>query len=171
MSWKALLLLLLSLLLLLWLLSTLTSDCAEHDSTPTHRVKAAKAAAARATRPSKVIYVPVHYQRHQSHCHSGAQAGGSQDPRHPLRGHGRARGHMDKRDGHGNGPAATYGMCLCLSVCLSVMILCMHSGLGNQVSHPPGLHLMCAHNICKIDDAQLSGVLLLLCQESNCFVE
>ncbi|KAL0045663.1 hypothetical protein WJX82_001000 [Trebouxia sp. C0006] len=80
----------------------------EHDSTPTHRVKAAKAAAARATRPSKVIYVPVHYQRHQSHCHSGAQAGGSQDPRHPLRGHGRARGHMDKRDGHGNGPAATY---------------------------------------------------------------
>ena len=60
---------------------------------------------------------------------------------------------------------------VCACVCLSVMILCMHSGLGNQVSHPPGLHLMCAHNICKIDDAQLSGVLLLLCQESNCFVE
>ncbi len=48
--------------------------------------------------------------------------------------------------------------CVCPFVCLFVVKLCMHSGLGNQVSHPPGLHLVCAHNN---DDAQLSDVLLV----------
>ena len=125
MSWKALVLLLL--LLLLWVLSTLTSDCAEYDASPTRRVKAAKAAADRATRPVKVTYVPVHCQRGQSHCHSGAHARGSQAPGLPLRGHGRARGHMDQRAGHGDGLAATYGMYFCLSVCVSVCCETMHA--------------------------------------------
>ncbi len=51
--------------------------------------------------------------------------------------------------------------CVCLSVCLSVVKLCMHKRLGKQVSHPPVLHLMCAHSICKSDYAQLSDVPLI----------
>ena len=123
MSWKALLLL----LLLLWLLSTLTSDCADYDSSPTRRVKAAKAAADQATRPVKVIYVPVHCQRGQSHCHSGPHAQGSQAPGYPFRGRVGASGYIGQRAGHGNGPSATSGMCLCLSICLSVCCETMHA--------------------------------------------
>ncbi len=103
----------------------------------------------------------VNYQRGQSDFHSGAQAQGSQAPGHPFRGQGRARGHNGQRAGHGNGPAATCGMCLCLSVGLSVMKLCMHNRLGKQVSHPAFLNLICAYSICKSDEAQLSDVLLI----------
>lgn len=143
------------------ILLTLTCDCAEHDSAPTLRVNAARAAAAWANRPIQVIPLPANYQRGQSDFHSGAQGQGSQAPGHPFRGHGRARGHKGRRAGHGNGPAATCGMYLCLSVCLSVVKLCMHNGLGNQVSDPPVLHLMCAHSICKSVYAQVSDVLLV----------
>ncbi|DBA73513.1 TPA: hypothetical protein ACH3X1_011539 [Trebouxia sp. C0004] len=79
----------------------------EHDSSPTRRVNAARAAAAQATRPIQVKALPANYQRGQSHSLSGAQAQGSQTPGHPFRGHGRARGHKGQRTGHGNGPAAT----------------------------------------------------------------
>ena len=107
---------------------TLIADCAEHDSSPTHRVKAARAAAVRATRPIQVI--PVNYQCGQPDFHRGAQAQGSQAPGHPFRGHGGAGGRKGQRAGHGNGPAATRGTCLCLSTGLSVMKLCMHNRLG-----------------------------------------
>ncbi|DBA80367.1 TPA: hypothetical protein ACH3X2_007312 [Trebouxia sp. C0005] len=81
----------------------------EPASSPTRRVNAARAAAARATRPNQVIPLPANHQRGQSDSHSGAQAQGSQAPGHPLRGHGRARGHKGRRAGHGSGPAATHG--------------------------------------------------------------
>ncbi len=109
------------------LTSTLTSECAEHDSSPTRRVNAARAAAAWANRPIQVIPLPANYQRSQSGSRSGGQAQGSQAPGHPFRGRGRARGHKGRRAGHGNGPAATCGMYLCLSVCLSVCCETMHA--------------------------------------------
>ncbi|DBA80407.1 TPA: hypothetical protein ACH3X2_007346 [Trebouxia sp. C0005] len=81
----------------------------EHALSPTRRVNAARAAAARATRPLQVIPLPANHQRGQSDSHSGAQAQGSQAPGHPFNGHGRARGHKGQRAGHGAGPAATHG--------------------------------------------------------------
>ncbi|KAL0043580.1 hypothetical protein WJX79_009050 [Trebouxia sp. C0005] len=106
----------------------------EHALSPTRRVNAARAAAARATRPLQVIPLPANHQRGQSDSHSGAQAQGSQAPGHPFNGHGRARGHKGQRAGHGAGPAATHG-----AVSTSKGSSQPNQALGGVIRAPPGL--------------------------------